>query len=105
VLIKRTGFATSVFFIYLGAENIFSQLLNVLSIKMKADSNIDLGSIGDYLPMNAADALLAFPDNPIKSLSKAMMPSDYTWIVLALALGYIVLFYIWAKRKFINADL
>jgi hypothetical protein len=105
VLIKRTGFATGVFFIYLGGENIISQLLNVWSIKIKADKGPDLGNLGDYLPMNAADALLAFPDNPIKSMSKVIMPADYTWLVLALALAYLVLFYFWARRKFIHSDL
>jgi ABC-2 type transport system permease protein len=105
VLIKRTGFAIGVFFIYLGAENIISQLLNVLSIKMKADNGTDLGDLGDYLPMNAADGLLAFPDNPLKTMSKAIMPTDYTWVVLALALGYLLLFYFWATKKFSNSDL
>ena len=105
VLIKRTGFATGVFFIYLGAENIISQLLNVISIKLKATNGTDLGSLGDYLPMNAADGLLAFPNNPFKSMSKHIMPSDYTWLVLTLALAYLVLFYFWSRRKFINADL
>jgi len=105
VLIKRTGFATGVFFIYLGAENIISQLLNVLSIKWKTDNGADLGNLGDYLPMNAADGLLAFPDNPFKSMSKHIMPSDYTWVVLALALGYLVLFYFWATKKFVHSDL
>jgi ABC-2 type transport system permease protein len=105
VLIKRTGFATGVFFIYMGAENIISQLLNVLSIKMKAENGIDWGNIGDYLPMNAADSLLAFPDNAFKTMSKSIMPSDYIWVVFALALAYLVLFYFWATKKFINADL
>jgi len=105
VLVKRTGFAIGIFFIYLGSENIVSQLLNVLSMKMKRDSGTDLGNIGDYLPMNAADALLEFPDNPIKSMSKAIMPSDYTWLVFALALAYLVIFYIWSRRKFISVDL
>jgi ABC-2 type transport system permease protein len=105
VLIKRTGFATGAFFIYLGGENIISQLLNVLSIKMKRVDGTDLGNIGDYLPMNSADALLAFPDNPFKTLSKPIMPTDYTWVVLVLALIYLVIFYIWARWKFINADL
>lgn len=105
VLIKRTGFATSVFFIYLGAENIISQLLNVLSIKMKSLDSVDLGNLGDYLPMNAADGLLAFPSNTFKTMTRTMMPTDYTWLVLALALGYIVLFYVWARKKFIMADL
>ena len=105
VLVKRTGFAIGIFFIYLGTENIVSQLLNVLSMKLKRENGTDLGNIGDYLPINAADALLEFPDNPIKTMSKAIMPSDYTWLVFALAMAYLILFYIWSRRKFINADL
>ncbi|MBS1754200.1 MAG: ABC transporter permease [Ferruginibacter sp.] len=105
VLVKRTGFAIGIFFIYLGAENIMSQLLNVLSIKLKNENKIDIGNIGDYLPMNAADSLLAFPDNPIKSMSKTIMPTDYTWVVFILAVVYIVVFYLWSRHKFINADL
>ncbi len=105
VLVKRTGFAIGIFFIYLGTENIVSQLLNVLSMKLKRENGTDLGNIGDFLPINAADALLEFPDNPIKTMSKAIMPSDYTWLVFALAMAYLILFYIWSRRKFINADL
>lgn len=105
VLVKRTGFAIGIFFIYLGSENIISQLLNVLSIKLKRENGIDLGNIGDYLPMNAADALLEFPDNPIKAMSKSIMPSDYTWLVFTLAMAYLFIFYIWSRRKFIHADL
>lgn len=105
VIVKRTGFAIGIFFIYLGFENIVSQLLNVLSIKLKRENDIDLGNIGDYLPMNAADGLLEFPDNPIKTMSKAIMPSDYTWLVFALAIIYLAVFYFWSRRKFINADL
>jgi ABC-2 type transport system permease protein len=105
VLVKRTGFAIGVFFIYLGAENIISQLLNVLSIKIKAEKGTDLGNIGDYLPMNAVDGLLAFPDNPIKTMSKNVMPADYIWIVLPLALLYLTLFYFWSTKKFVNSDL
>ena len=105
VLVKRTGFAIGIFFIYLGSENIVSQLLNVLSMKIKQEQGTDLGNIGDYLPMNAADGLLEFPDNPIKAMSKAIMPSDYTWLVFALAMAYLILFYLWSRRKFINADL
>ena len=105
VLVRRTGFAIGIFFIYLGSENIISQLLNVLSMKIKQENSVDLGNIGDYLPMNAADGLLEFPDNPIKTMSKAIMPTDYTWLVFALAMAYLILFYFWSRRKFINADL
>ncbi len=105
VLVKRTGFATGIFFIYLGAENLISQLLNVLSIRLKAMEKVDIGNIGDYLPMNAADGLLGFPDNAFKTMSKTIMPTDYTWVVLTLALAYLVLFYFWATKKFVNSDL
>jgi len=105
VLIRRTGFATGVFFIYTGAENIVSQLLNVLCIKIKREDGNDLGNIGDYLPMNSSDSLLAFPDNPIKNLSKALMPTDYTWIAFSLAIFYLIIFYLWSRWKFLKADL
>jgi ABC-2 type transport system permease protein len=105
VLVKRTGFAIGIFFIYLGAENIVSRLLDFLSVKIRTNTGTDLGYIGDYLPMNAADGLLEFPPHPLKTMSKAIMPSDYNWLVFALAMAYLMLFYIWARRKFINADL
>lgn len=105
VLIKRTAFAIGIFFIYLGAENIVSRLLDFLSVRIRTNSGTDFGYIGDYLPMNAADGLLEFPPHPLKTISKSVMPSDYTWIVFALAIAYLVLFYVWSRRKFINADL
>jgi ABC-2 type transport system permease protein len=106
VLVKRTGFAIGLFFIYLGAENIVSQILTGLSIKLKSiGSSVDLGNLGDYLPMNASDGLLAFPDNALKSMGKMIMPTDYTWVVFTLTIAYLVLFYMWSRRKFINSDL
>lgn len=105
VLVKRTGFAIGVFFIYLGSENIISQLLNVLSMKLKRENGTDLGNIGDYLPMNSSDGLLAFPDNAFKTMSKNIMPSDYVWVELGFALAFLLLFYFWATKKFLKADL
>lgn len=105
VLVKRTGFAIGIFFIYLGAENIISRLLDFLSLKIRTDSGTDLGYIGDYLPMNAADGLLEFPPHVIKTMSKSIMPSDYTWLVFVLAMVYLAIFYFWSRRKFIKADL
>lgn len=106
VLIKRTAFAIGVFFIYLGGENILAQILFfVVGVKLKNESNIDLGDMGDYLPMNAADGLLTFPDSPLKTATKTLMPSNYTWLTLGLAILYLVIFYVWSRRKFINADL
>ncbi len=105
VLIKKTGFAIGLFFIYLGAENFLSQILDVLSMKLKSDTGRNLGSIGDYLPMNAADGLLTFPDNPLKGLAKGALPTDYTWVVLGFALAYLTLFIWWSRKKYLKADL
>ncbi len=105
VLVKRTGFAIGLLFIYLGAENIVSQILWGLSIKLKNDQKLDLGNMGDYLPMNAADGLLEFPDNAVKSMSKMIMPSDMTWLVASLAVFYLLLFFWFTRRKFIKSDL
>lgn len=105
VLIRRTGFAIGLFFIYLGAENIVSQLLDLWGLKLKAQNGIDLGSMGDYLPMNASDGLLTFPENNFKSLAKNVLPTDYTMVVLGFALAYLVLFVYFSRRRFIKTDL
>ena len=105
VLVKRTGFAIGLYFIYLGAENFISQLLDVWSMKIRSDSGVDLGSMGDYLPMNASDGLLTFPDNPLKSMAKSTLPTDYYWLVISLALAYLVLFIFWSRKRFLKSDL
>jgi hypothetical protein len=105
VWIRRTGFAIGLYFIYLGAENIISQLLDVWSLKLRRDGVADLGSMGDYLPMNASDGLLTFPDNPLKTLAKSNLPTDYTWLVITLALLYIFLFYWLSRRRILRSDL
>lgn len=105
VLIRRTGFAIGLYFIYLGAENIISQLLDVWSLKIRRDTGVDMGSMGDYLPMNASDGLLTFPDNPLKSIAKSNLPTDYFWIVVLLAAIYLVLFVWMSRYRFIKSDL
>ncbi len=105
VWVRRTGFAIGIYFIYLGAENIIAQLLDVWSIKLRADHGLDLGSMGDYLPMNASDGLLTFPDNPAKMLSKAILPTDYTVVVMVFAFLYVVFFYWLGRRKVLLKDL
>lgn len=105
VLIRRTGFATGIFFIYMGFENFISQLLDVWSIKLRRDNTIDLGSMGDYLPMNAADGLLTFPDNPLKGLARGVMPTDYTSIVMTLSVAYLLLFCWWSFNRIVKTDL
>jgi ABC-2 type transport system permease protein len=105
VLVKKTGFAIGLFFIYLGAENGFSKLLDVWSMKLKHSNGSDFGNIGDYLPMNAADGLIPFPNNPLKSLVGGVLPTDYTYLVLGLAIVYLTLFIVWSRAKYLKADL
>ena len=105
VWIRRTGFAIGIYFIYLGAENIVSQLLDVWSIKLRSDGVADLGSMGDYLPMNASDGLLTFPDNPLKSLAKSNLPTDYTTVVVVMAIIYLLLFFWFSRQRIIKTDL
>ncbi len=105
VLIKKTGFAIGLYFIYMGAENFVSQMLDILSLKLKVETGTDLGSVGDYLPMNASDGLLAFPDNPLKSLAKGALPTDYFCIVLGCAVVYLFIFIWWSRKKYLSADL
>ncbi len=105
VLIKKTGFAIGLYFIYMGAENFLSQLLDFASIKLKATGNGDFGSMGDYLPMNAADGLLTFPSNNLKSMASGIMPTNYFWIVVLCTGIYIILFTWLSIRKFVKDDL
>ena len=105
VLIRRTGFAIGVFFIYMGLENFISQLLDVWSIRLRSQNNIDLGSMGDYLPMNSADGMLTFPENPLKAFAKGALPTDYPWLVLGLAIAYLILFYWWSVNRMVKTDL
>jgi ABC-2 type transport system permease protein len=105
VLVKKTGFAIGLFFIYLVGENFVSNILDFVSVDLRQDKTMDVGSLGSYLPMNAADGLLTFPDNPLKSFAKDISPTNYTYVVLGFALLYIVLFVLWSRRKYIKADL
>jgi ABC-2 type transport system permease protein len=105
VFVKKTGFAIGLYFIYLGAENFLSQMLDIISLKWKAYNGTDMGSMGDYLPMNAADGLLTFPDNPLKSFTRNILPTDYFWVVICLAVSYLLLFVWWSRKKYIEADL
>lgn len=105
VLVRRTGFAIGIFFIYLVAENAIGALLDVWSVKWREVDKVDLGSIGSYFPMNAADGLMLFPENPVKSMTSKALATDFYWITLALAFAYLALFIWWSRRKIINSDL
>ena len=105
LLTKRSGVAIAVFFIYTIFENGISLLLFFLGIKLKKESGIDLGNMGNYLPMNASDGLLTNPLDKFSGMTAKFLPSDFTWIVLSLALAYIILFYWWSKKKMLQSDL
>lgn len=105
LLTKRSGVAIAVFFVYTILENGISGLLFFLAIKIKRDSGTDLGNLGNYLPMNASDGLLASPLQRFTQMASGVLPKDIDLLVLAFALAYICLFYWWSKRKFLRADL
>ena len=105
VLVRRTGFAIAVFFIYTVLENGISLLLLVWAINIKKNHNIDLGNMGNYLPMNAADGLLYSPFASFTNMARKFLPSDYTWLVFSLAIAYLVLFYFWSQRRMLKSDL
>ncbi len=107
VLVRRTGFAIGLFFIYMGAENILSAILQGLSIKLKADYGFDWGNLGDYLPMNASDGLLHFPENSITNMAKnaSVMPHDYWQAGLVLSLVYLIVFWYWSRNRILKTDL
>lgn len=105
LLAKRSGVAIALFFIYTIFENGLAMLLFVLAVNIKQDSKVDLGNMGNYLPMNASDGLINAPWETVKNMAKSIMPSDYNWIVLCCALAYLLLFYFWSRRKILKADL
>jgi len=105
LLVRRTGVAIGLYFVYMGAENVASQLLDVLSLKLNKQMHTDLGSLGDYLPMNASDGLLTFPSNPLKKLAEASLLTNYTNVVLALAVFYLLLFVFISRRVVLKRDL
>ena len=105
VLIRRTGFAIAVYFIYTVVENGISLALLGWAVKIKKDHNTDLGNMGNYLPMNAADGLIYSPFDSFTNLANKFLPADYTWLVLSLAIIYIALFYFWSQHKMVKSDL
>ncbi|MEP6712860.1 MAG: hypothetical protein ABJA37_10610 [Ferruginibacter sp.] len=105
LLVKRSGVAIAVFFIYTIFENGISLLLFFLAIKMKKDYGTDWGNLGNYLPMNASDGLLTSPLAKFSGMAAKFLPSDFNWVVLSFAIAYLVLFSWWSRRKMLNSDL
>jgi hypothetical protein len=55
--------------------------------------------------MNASDGLLYSPFSSFTNLANKILPADYTWLVLSLAIIYLALFYFWTQRRMIKSDL
>jgi hypothetical protein len=89
----------------MGGENFFSQILYGYSAQWKSAGKNKLGDLGDLLPMNAADGLLLFPDNPLKQLVEDKVPQSNATLLLILALVYCFLFAWWAVHLFKTRDL
>ncbi len=104
VLIKK-NFAVGLFFVYMYFENFISQILEFVSVYLKTKKGLDIGNIGDYLPMNASDALLVFPQNPAKSVSANLIPTDYPVISGIMAAFYLLLITAWIVRIMVKRDL
>ena len=105
VLVKKSGVAIALFFIYTIFENGVSLLLFFFAVNLKKDYNTDLGNLGNYLPMNASDGLLTTPFEQFQGIAKNILPANFNMVVLAFALAYLVLFYLWSRRKMLNSDL
>ncbi len=105
VLIRRTGFAIAVYFIYTVVENGISLALLGWAVKIKKEYHTDLGNMGNYLPMNAADGLIYSPFDSFTNLANKFLPADYTWLVLSLSVVYIGLFYFWSQYRMMKSDL
>ncbi|HOZ77730.1 MAG TPA: hypothetical protein PLY34_07025 [Ferruginibacter sp.] len=107
VLIRKTGFAIGLYFVYMFFENFISALLEGLSFYLKVQNGFDIGNMGDYLPMNASDALLTFPKNVVTDMAKnsSVAPHTYSWLIFGLAILYLAIFYVWSRSRIIKTDL
>ncbi len=107
VLVRKTGFAIGLFFIYLGVENILWGILVGLSMKYKMEYGFDIGYMGNYLPLNASDSLVHFPKNAVSDMAKNVnkLPTEYKYVSLTLVLVYLSIFYTWSRNRILKTDL
>jgi ABC-2 type transport system permease protein len=99
VLIRRSGLAIGVFFLYsFIIENMLGGLMNYLL----TGPNKSVHGPGDFLPLNTTDNLIPFPF--FRSIIKfSNEPSLY--VLLSLSAVYLALYYFFSTRKFLKADL
>lgn len=105
VLVRKTGFAIGLFFVYTFFENFISLLLEGLALKIKKSFNVETGNLGDYLPMNASDGLLRFPKTSLSKIASEFQPANFVYLVLACTCLYIFIFIYWSKNRIETTDL
>jgi hypothetical protein len=98
VLIKRSGLAIGIFFIY---SVIIEQGLGAF-LNYKTMNLTTFKGLGDYLPLNTTDNLIPFPFFR-KIVKFGTEPSLY--VLLTLSAIYLGLYYYFTTRKFQNDDL
>lgn len=97
VLIKRSGLAIGLFFLYsFIIENIAGAAINNMTGNMKPNSGY-----GDYLPLNTVDNLIPFPF--LKGIIPGTPPSIY--VLYAFSAVYLFLYYFISVRRFTTQDL
>jgi ABC-2 type transport system permease protein len=93
LLLKRSGLAIGVYFLYIVVlENLLGGLLG------KA-----IEDAGHYLPLNATDSLIPFPFLR-KVADRLLYKPDYT-ILLPLAVAYLIIYVVFSLRRFETDDL
>lgn len=93
LLLKRSGLAIGVYFLYIVVlENLLGGLMGR-----------SIENAGHYFPLNAADSLIPFPFLR-KVTDNFMYKPDYT-ILLPLAAAYLVLYVIFSVKRFQTDDL
>ncbi|MEP6616124.1 MAG: ABC transporter permease [Ginsengibacter sp.] len=98
LLIKRSGFAIGIFFIYAGIiENVLGAFLNYKTSGMGS-----FKGLGNYLPLNTTDNLIPFPF--FRQVVKFGTDSP-VYVLLTLSMIYLFLYYVFSVRKFQNDDL
>lgn len=93
LLLKRSGLAIGVYFLYIVVlENLFGGLLSR-----------SIENAGHYLPLNATDSLIPFPFLR-KVTDNFIYKPDYA-VLLPLAVAYLVVYWVFSVRRFKTDDL
>jgi ABC-2 type transport system permease protein len=102
VLIRRSGLAIGVFFLYSYViENMLGGLMNYLNFRFTGTQTFR--GPADYLPLHSPNALTPFPF--FRSITKMISSEPNVPLLLSLSFVYLVIYYAFSTRKFLKADL